>query len=45
MSQTVSDHLLNGLYVVRTDILCAVAPPAGPVVERYNGVAWPGGRF
>ncbi len=31
--------------VVRTDIFCAVAPPAGPVVERYSGVAWPGGRF
>ena len=31
--------------VVRTDIFCVVAPPAGPVVERYNGVAWPGGRF
>lgn len=23
----------------------AVAPPAGPVVERYAGVAWPGGSF
>jgi len=31
--------------VVRTDMFCEVAPPAGPVVERYAGVAWPGGRF
>jgi hypothetical protein len=31
--------------VVRTDVFCAVAPPPGPVVERYAGVAWPGGRF
>lgn len=30
---------------VATDIFCAVAPPAGPVVERYAGVPWPGGRF
>lgn len=31
--------------VVRSDLFCAVAPPVGPVVERYAGVAWPGGRF
>jgi hypothetical protein len=31
--------------VVETDEFCAVAPPPGPVVERYSGVAWPGGRF
>ena len=31
--------------VVRSDIFCEVAPPAGPVTERYAGVAWPGGRF
>lgn len=31
--------------VVRTDIFCEVTPPPGPVVERYAGVAWPGGRF
>jgi len=31
--------------VVRTDLFAAVAPPAGPVLERYAGVAWPGGRF
>ncbi len=31
--------------VVRSDLFCAVAPPAGPVVERYAGVAWPGGTF
>lgn len=31
--------------VVRTDLFCPVAPPAGPVIERYAGVAWPGGTF
>ena len=30
---------------IPTDLFCAVPPPAGPVVERYSGVAWPGGRF
>jgi len=31
--------------VVQTDLFCRVPPPAGPVIERYRGVAWPGGRF
>ncbi len=31
--------------VVRSDLFAEVAPPAGPVIERYAGVAWPGGRF
>lgn len=31
--------------MLRSDLFCAVAPPAGPVVERYAGVAWPGGSF
>ena len=31
--------------LVRTDIFSCVAPPAGPVIERYAGVAWPGGSF
>lgn len=31
--------------VVRSDLFCAVAPPAGPLVERYAGVPWPGGTF
>jgi hypothetical protein len=31
--------------VVATDDLCAVAPPPGPVIERYAGAPWPGGRF
>ena len=31
--------------VVRTDLFSRVPPPAGPVVERYAGVAWPGGTF
>lgn len=31
--------------VVRSDLMCEVAPPSGPVIERYAGVAWPGGRF
>jgi hypothetical protein len=31
--------------VVRTDIFSAVSPPPGPVIERYAGAPWPGGRF
>jgi len=31
--------------VVRSDLFCRVAPPPGPVIERYAGVAWPGGTF
>jgi hypothetical protein len=31
--------------VVRTSLFARVTPPAGPVVERYGGVAWPGGGF
>jgi hypothetical protein len=30
---------------IRSDLFCRVPPPAGPVIERYAGVAWPGGRF
>lgn len=31
--------------IARTDLMCEVAPPPGPVIERYAGVAWPGGSF
>ncbi|MDQ3722439.1 MAG: hypothetical protein M3376_05090 [Actinomycetota bacterium] len=31
--------------VVRNDLFCPVMAPAGPVVERYAGVPWPGGSF
>jgi hypothetical protein len=31
--------------IVETDLFCAVAPPAGPAIERYSGAAWPGGSF
>lgn len=31
--------------LVRSDIFCRVPPPPGPVLERYAGVAWPGGSF
>ncbi|HJZ61213.1 MAG TPA: hypothetical protein VKD47_03550 [Miltoncostaeaceae bacterium] len=31
--------------LVRSDLFCEVGPPAGPSIERYTGVAWPGGRF
>jgi hypothetical protein len=34
-----------GGTVVRTNLFSRVAPPAGPIVERYAGVAWPGGSF
>ncbi len=30
---------------VRTDLFAPVAPPPGPAIERYSGVAWPGGGF
>jgi hypothetical protein len=30
---------------IETDLFGAVPPPAGPLVERTNGVAWPGGEF
>ena len=30
---------------VRTGLFCVVPPPAGPVIERYSGAAWPGGSF
>jgi hypothetical protein len=30
--------------VVRSSVFAAVLPPPGPVIERYSGVAWPGGR-
>ena len=29
--------------VVRTSLFCEVPAPPGPVIERYRGVAWPGG--
>lgn len=31
--------------VVETDIFRPVPPPAGPVIERYAGIPWPGGSF
>lgn len=31
--------------LVRSDLFSRVPPPPGPVLERYAGVAWPGGRF
>lgn len=31
--------------VVSTDLFAEVAPPAGPVIERYAGAPWPGGSF
>lgn len=31
--------------VARSDLFCSVPPPPGPAIERYSGVAWPGGRF
>jgi hypothetical protein len=30
---------------LRTNFLCPVAPPPGPVIERYAGAPWPGGAF
>jgi hypothetical protein len=31
--------------VVATDEFCEVPAPPGPVIERYAGAPWPGGRF
>jgi hypothetical protein len=31
--------------VVETDLFARVLPPAGPTIERYSGLAWPGGAF
>lgn len=31
--------------IVRSSLFCVVPPPPGPVIERYSGVAWPGGSF
>ena len=31
--------------VVRTSLFSVVLSPPGPVIERYSGVAWPGGAF
>lgn len=30
---------------VKADFFCPVAPPPGPVIERYSGAPWPGGSF
>jgi hypothetical protein len=31
--------------ITRVDFLCPVAPPPGPVIERYAGAPWPAGSF
>lgn len=31
--------------VIRTSRFATVAPPPGPVIERYAGTPWPGGHF
>jgi hypothetical protein len=36
---------LFGGTVVETGLFSAVEPPSGPVIERYAGAPWPGGRF
>ena len=36
---------LFGGTVVEAGFFCEVPPPAGPVIERYAGVPWPGGCF
>jgi hypothetical protein len=49
LDASVFDHdpfarLFSGV-VVETDFFCRVPPSPGPAIERYNGVAWPGGAF
>ena len=36
---------LFGGRIVRTDVFCPVAPPPGPVIERYAGAPWPAEGF
>ena len=31
--------------VLETDLFAPVLPPTGPTIERYSGLAWPGGAF
>jgi hypothetical protein len=31
--------------IVETDLFARVPPPTGPAIERYSGLAWPGGAF
>lgn len=31
--------------VAQTDDFCRVAPPPGPIIERYAGAPWPAGAF
>jgi hypothetical protein len=31
--------------IVERELFSSVTPPSGPVIERYSGVAWPGGMF
>jgi hypothetical protein len=31
--------------IVRTNLFSQVFAPTGPTIERYSGVAWPGGSF
>ena len=31
--------------IVETELFSRVPPPPGPGIERYSGVAWPGGGF
>ena len=31
--------------IVETDLFAHVPPPTGPAIERYSGLAWPGGSF
>src|SRR5262245_14316576 len=31
--------------ILRADFFSRVAPPPGPVIERYSGAPWPAGRF
>jgi hypothetical protein len=35
----------DDVSVMQTNLFCRVPLPSGPVVERYAGIAWPGGRF
>lgn len=38
-------QLFPGKVIECGDLFSEVAPPPGPVIERYGGAPWPGGSF
>lgn len=38
-------RLFGGTFVPAPDLFSSVAPPPGPIIERYAGAPWPGGQL